>query len=116
MERLQQLSPATSLIASEVQGIPADWVEACAFAWLARAHHNGITGNIPEVTGATKPCVLGTAHTPGNWPKDEPEANPKEQMIVHSGGRIQQLEFTYSINCYNLRTPLDMNLLEKPRP
>lgn len=64
MERLQQLLPATSLIASEVQGIPADWVEACAFAWLARAHHNGITGNIPEVTGATKPCVLGTAHLP----------------------------------------------------
>ena len=64
MERIQQLSPATSLIASEVQGIPADWVEACAFAWLARAHHNGIPGNIPAVTGATKPCVLGTAHTP----------------------------------------------------
>jgi anhydro-N-acetylmuramic acid kinase len=64
MERLQQLSPETSLIASEVQGIPADWVEACAFAWLARAHHNGIPGNIPAVTGATKPCVLGTAHTP----------------------------------------------------
>lgn len=64
MERLQQLSPATNLMASQVRGIPADWVEACAFAWLAWAHHNGIAGNIPEVTGAAKPCILGTAHIP----------------------------------------------------
>ena len=55
-----------------------------------------------------------TSH--GNWTKDEPEANPKEQIIVHNTGHIQKLEFRYSINCYNIRTPLDMNLLEKPKP
>jgi len=44
-------------------GIDPDWVEAAAFAWLARQTLLGLPGNLPEVTGASRPVVLGTLHT-----------------------------------------------------
>jgi len=43
-------------------GIDPDWVEAAAFAWLARQTLLGLPGNLPEVTGASRPVVLGTLH------------------------------------------------------
>jgi anhydro-N-acetylmuramic acid kinase len=43
-------------------GIDPDWVEAAAFAWLARACLRGEPGNLPAVTGATRRVVLGVIH------------------------------------------------------
>jgi anhydro-N-acetylmuramic acid kinase len=43
-------------------GIPADWVEASAFAWLARRALLGESGNLPAVTGAKGPRVLGAIY------------------------------------------------------
>jgi len=43
-------------------GIPPDWVEAMAFAWLARATLAGHPGNLPAVTGARRPAVLGAVY------------------------------------------------------
>ncbi len=40
-------------------GLEPDWVEATAFAWLAKQTLNGLPGNIPAVTGARKTVVLG---------------------------------------------------------
>lgn len=40
-------------------GLDPDWVEAVAFAWLAKRHIHGQSGNLPEVTGASKKVVLG---------------------------------------------------------
>ena len=40
-------------------GIPADDVEAVAFAWLAMRHVDRLPGNLPSVTGATRPAILG---------------------------------------------------------
>ncbi len=40
-------------------GVDPNNVEAIAFAWLARQTLLGLTGNIPEVTGASGPRVLG---------------------------------------------------------
>ncbi len=40
-------------------GVDPDWVEAMAFAWLARETLNGRPGNLPRVTGASHPAVLG---------------------------------------------------------
>jgi anhydro-N-acetylmuramic acid kinase len=40
-------------------GIPPDWVEAVAFAWLAHRTLEGEPGNLPAVTGARRPCILG---------------------------------------------------------
>ena len=45
-------------------GVDPDAREALAFAFLAWAHLHGIAGNIPSVTGAEGPRVLGTM-TPG---------------------------------------------------
>ena len=40
-------------------GINPDALEAIAFAWLARCRIAGITGNLPAVTGASSPVLLG---------------------------------------------------------
>ena len=45
-------------------GFPPEAKEAVAFAVLAWAHVTGRTGNVPEVTGASGPRVLGSL-TPG---------------------------------------------------
>ncbi len=42
-----------------VEDIDPDWVEAMAFAWLARRTMQGLPGNLPAVTGARKSVVLG---------------------------------------------------------
>ena len=40
-------------------GLDPLWVEAAAFAWLAKQTIDGLSGNLPEVTGATGPRILG---------------------------------------------------------
>ncbi|MFV1998415.1 MAG: anhydro-N-acetylmuramic acid kinase [Acidiferrobacterales bacterium] len=40
-------------------GIDPDWVEAAAFAWLAKQTLEGKPGNLPSVTGARSAVVLG---------------------------------------------------------
>lgn len=40
-------------------GIDPDHVEAIAFAWLARQTMLSLPGNLPEVTGASQPVILG---------------------------------------------------------
>ncbi|MCL4801632.1 MAG: anhydro-N-acetylmuramic acid kinase [Burkholderiales bacterium] len=43
-------------------GLAPEWVEASAFAWLAREALAGRPGNVPEVTGARGPRVLGAIY------------------------------------------------------
>lgn len=45
-------------------GIPGDWVEAAALAWLAMRTLNGLPGNLPSVTGARAAVVLGGIYAP----------------------------------------------------
>jgi anhydro-N-acetylmuramic acid kinase len=47
---------------TDSQGVAPDRVEALAFAWLAREHLAGRAGNLPAVTGARGPRVLGTLY------------------------------------------------------
>lgn len=47
---------------TDVLGIDVEWVEAAAFAWLARAALLGLPGNVPEATGAAGPRVLGAIY------------------------------------------------------
>jgi anhydro-N-acetylmuramic acid kinase len=47
---------------SDKLGIAADWVEACAFAWLAQRALRGEPGNLPAVTGAKAARVLGAIY------------------------------------------------------
>lgn len=43
-------------------GLPPDWVEAMAFAWLAMRCVRNQPGNLPEVTGARGPRLLGAIY------------------------------------------------------
>lgn len=57
-----RLSPR-KVMRTDVLGISADYVEAAAFAWLAKCALEGIPGNRPSVTGATEPVVLGGVYS-----------------------------------------------------
>ena len=54
--------PGTRIGLTDELGLPADWVEAVAFAWLARQTLDGRPGNLPEVTGARGPRILGAIY------------------------------------------------------
>ncbi len=43
-------------------GLDPDWVEACAFAWLAKRRIERLPGNVPSVTGASREAVLGAVY------------------------------------------------------
>ena len=58
MERLQTLSKKP-VNTTEILGIHPEWVEAAAFAWLAKQTISHIPGNLPEATGAKGPRILG---------------------------------------------------------
>lgn len=59
MRRLGACLPSTTLSTTAALGIHPDWVEAAAFAWLARETLAGRPGNLPVVTGASGARVLG---------------------------------------------------------
>ncbi|MGB6927393.1 anhydro-N-acetylmuramic acid kinase [Psychrobacter sp.] len=59
MTRLQAHLPHCTVKTTEHLGLAPTWVEAVAFAWLARQTLMGETGNLPAVTGANKGVVLG---------------------------------------------------------
>lgn len=60
--RLEALLPGCSVQSSNVLGIDSDYLEAIAFAWLAQQTMLGQPANLPLVTGAKHPCVLGAIH------------------------------------------------------
>lgn len=62
MQRLKQLLPKSRVSATDDHGVPADWVEAMAFAWLAHCCLEGIPANRPSVTGARGLRVLGAIY------------------------------------------------------
>ncbi|MGE0082298.1 MAG: anhydro-N-acetylmuramic acid kinase [Thiohalomonadaceae bacterium] len=47
---------------TERYGIAPEWVEAAAFAWLARQTLAAAPGNLPEVTGARRAVILGAIY------------------------------------------------------
>lgn len=48
-----------TVFSSQHFGIDPDWMEAMAFAWLAKQTLEGKCGNITHVTGASSPVILG---------------------------------------------------------
>ena len=57
--RLRALLPQLSVELSDKYGLPVDAKEAIAFALLADRTLHGLPGNLPSVTGARRPVVLG---------------------------------------------------------
>ena len=62
MRRLQSLLPSAHVSSTAAQGVPPDWVEAMAFAWLAHCCLEQIPANRPSVTGARGLRVLGAIY------------------------------------------------------
>jgi len=59
VRRIAQALPGVLLATTARLGIHPDWVEAMAFAWLARRRLEGAPGNLSGVTGARGPRILG---------------------------------------------------------
>lgn len=57
--RIADLAAPVPVVSTADIGVPPDWVEAAAFAWLARQTLSNLPGNLPSVTGARHGSVLG---------------------------------------------------------
>ena len=62
MQRLRGYLTGAQVSSTDLYGLHPDWVEAAAFAWLAKRRLEGKTGNLPEVTGASRAAVLGAIY------------------------------------------------------
>ncbi|UZK04533.1 anhydro-N-acetylmuramic acid kinase [Venatoribacter cucullus] len=59
LQRLQALLPALRIGSTADYGVAPDWLEAMAFGWLAARTLNQLSGNAPDVTGASGERILG---------------------------------------------------------
>lgn len=59
VSRLEQALPDCQILSTRQLGIDPDYVEAVAFAWLARRSMNRQAGNLPTVTQASAEALLG---------------------------------------------------------
>lgn len=75
VNRLDTRLPGIRIGLTEELGLAARWVEAAAFAWLAAQTLDGQPGNLPSVTGARGPRILGAIHP----------ANPDCAFMLCSG-------------------------------
>lgn len=63
MRLLQQRHSNIIVTTTDEIGLHPDWVEATAFAWLAKQTLANKTGNLPEVTGAERATILGGVYS-----------------------------------------------------
>ncbi len=64
--RLGAALPEYSIGTTSELGLPPDWVEAVAFAWLAHMRIQGRAAGVATITGARAQAVLGSVHLPPN--------------------------------------------------
>jgi anhydro-N-acetylmuramic acid kinase len=62
MERVEHHLPAATISSTAAIGMDPDYVEATAFAWLAMRTMEKRPGNLPAVTGAQHPVILGAIY------------------------------------------------------
>ena len=60
--RISRALPGVEVASTAKLGVHPDWVEAIAFAWLAQRALRREAANLPGVTGAEKPRVLGAIY------------------------------------------------------
>lgn len=64
MQRIGELVSPIKVITTSDAGIAPEWIEATAFAWLAKQTIGRKPGNIPSATGASSEKVLGGIYYP----------------------------------------------------
>lgn len=62
LSRLQARLPGVLIGSSAEHGLDPDYMEAMGFAWLAQETLAGRPGNLPSVSGARGPRILGAIH------------------------------------------------------
>jgi anhydro-N-acetylmuramic acid kinase len=62
LRRLASRLPGVVIESSAVHGLDPDYLEAMGFAWLAQRTLDGLPGNLPSVSGARGPRILGAIH------------------------------------------------------
>jgi anhydro-N-acetylmuramic acid kinase len=62
VERIAALLPGMTVESTAAHGVDPDFIEAMGFAWMARQTLLGRPGNLPSVSGARGPRVLGAVH------------------------------------------------------
>jgi anhydro-N-acetylmuramic acid kinase len=62
LRRLQARLPGVVIGSSAEYGLDPDYMEAMGFAWLAHETLAGRPGNLPSVSGARGPRILGAVH------------------------------------------------------
>jgi len=65
MQRIAAQLPHANIASTAAAGLDPDWVEAAAFAWLAKRTTENLPGNLPAVTGAAHATVLGAIYPAG---------------------------------------------------
>ena len=68
LQLLKELLQHQQVFSTSEAGIEPDWVEAMAFAWLAKQTLTHQAGNLPGVTGAGHAVILGGIY-PGSTEK-----------------------------------------------
>ena len=63
IERLRYHLPEITIASTQALGIDPDWMEAIAFAWLAKQTMEGKAGNLPSATGAKGSRILGAIYS-----------------------------------------------------
>ena len=64
MQEIQSVASGYAVSTTGSLGIDPQWVEASAFAWLAHQRLEEKPGNLPSVTGAKRPAILGALYLP----------------------------------------------------
>ena len=65
LDRLSSILPDCNIATTAALGLDPDYVEAVAFAWLARQRINLRSGNLPDVTRAKMAGILGGVYLAG---------------------------------------------------
>lgn len=61
--RLSAMLPDCTVQTTSALGVDSDFLEAIAFAWLAQQNLLNLPANLPMVTGAAHPCLLGAVYS-----------------------------------------------------
>jgi anhydro-N-acetylmuramic acid kinase len=64
MRRLHEHLAGVLVRSTDAYGLDPDCIEAVTFAWLAKRRLERRPGNLPSVTGARRPVLLGAIHAP----------------------------------------------------
>jgi anhydro-N-acetylmuramic acid kinase len=62
MQHLARVLAPRTVCTTQMAGVDPDFMEAMGFAWLARQRLLNLPGNLPAVTGARGPRLLGSIH------------------------------------------------------